>query len=331
MVDRIRMFIHQAGPQALVQYNRLYDCIRAKGELEKTTFMYNNRRYSFEVQYSKLKELVIHKNNNYSRDFRLYPFDMDQKSMMSASSAYHPSYHSHMDHSLLQEEPIQLYPFLQQDSLYTESDSLSGSSQSSPRLANQGHLTRRMTDLSNTSSMSLLSNHQSSLFPSAQGITSSSTCIDDHFSHPPLFQDYGFSSIFQPKESYHRHDSDYSCFSSMSSLDGTTPSMNDLFTTSPIYYEQDMFPSIPSQSAYNTRKYILDGFTQPMPISDLVNFLYGMNIKHAEYQKTLQHYSIMIYAISEWSDTILINYLRNNPVNGNIITLREASEPVNSY
>ena len=325
------MFIHQAGPQALVQYNRLYDCIRAKGELEKTTYMYNNRRYSFEVQYSKLKELVIHKNNNYSRDFRLYPFDIDQKSMTSSSSAYHQPYLSHMDHSLPQEESSHVFPFLQQESLYTESDSLSGSSQSSPRVANQVHLSRRMTDLSNTSSMSLLSNHQSSLFPSAQGVTPSSTCIDDHFSHPTLFPDYNYSSIFQPKDSYHRHDSDFSCISSMSSLDGTTSSMNDLFTTSPMYYEQDLFPSVPSQSAYNTRKYILDGFTQTMPISDLVNFLYGMNIKYAEYQKTLQHYSIIIYAISEWSDAMLITYLRNNPVNGNIITLRGASEPVNAY
>ena len=70
------MFIHQAGPQALVQYSILYDCIRAKGELEKLTYMLNGRRYSFEVQFSKLRELQIVKNNNYSRDFLLYPMEI---------------------------------------------------------------------------------------------------------------------------------------------------------------------------------------------------------------------------------------------------------------
>ena len=69
------MFIHEAGPQALVQYSILYDCIRAKGELEKFTYMLNGRRYSFEVQFSKLRELRILKNNNYSRDFTLFPME----------------------------------------------------------------------------------------------------------------------------------------------------------------------------------------------------------------------------------------------------------------
>lgn len=323
------MFIHQAGPQALVQYSRLYDCIRAKGELEKTTFMYNNRRYSFEVQYSKLRELVIHKNNNYSRDFHLFPLDVDQKSMSSSSSAYHPSSLSHMDHPLPQEEAMPLFPFLQPDNPLTESDSLSGSSQGSPRFANPPGLTRRMTDLSSTSSMSLLSNHQASLYPSAQ-VPIQPSCFDETHSHSPMFQDYLFPTMLQPKDVYHRHDSDFSNISSMSSLDGTS-TMNDLFSTSPLYFEQDSLPSLTPQSAYNTRKYILDGFTQMMPISDLVNFLYGMNIKYAEHQKTLQNYSIIIYAISEWSDTMLVTYLRNNPVNGSIITLRGASEPVSNY
>ena len=88
MVERIRMFIHQAGPQALVQYTHLYDCICAKGELEKTTVVLNGRRFAFEVQFSKLKELVIHKNNNYSRDFRLFPFNPNDFKDMSVMDIY---------------------------------------------------------------------------------------------------------------------------------------------------------------------------------------------------------------------------------------------------
>ena len=88
MVERIRMFIHQAGPQALVQYTHLYDCICAKGELEKTTVVLNGRRFAFEVQFSKLKELVISKNNNYSRDFRLFPLNPNDFKDMSVMDIF---------------------------------------------------------------------------------------------------------------------------------------------------------------------------------------------------------------------------------------------------
>lgn len=79
------------------------------------------------------------------------------------------------------------------------------------------------------------------------------------------------------------------------------------------------------------RKYVLDGFTEVMPISDLVDYLYGMNVKYAEYKKNIHHYSVIIYGVSEWSDAMLVNYLRGNPVNGKMITLRGPSEPVSSY
>lgn len=69
------MFIHNAGPQALVEYTQLGSSILAKNKLEQATFVLNGRRYSFEVQFSRLPELVIHKMNNYSRDFLLYPME----------------------------------------------------------------------------------------------------------------------------------------------------------------------------------------------------------------------------------------------------------------
>lgn len=292
------MFIHQAGPQALVQYNHLYDCIKAKGELEKTTFTHNGRRYSFEVQYSKLKELVIHKNNNYSRDFRLHPMDLDTPSFPYTAPPSHAQ--SHL--------PIPLNPTAfpkhdfgyagMQDLGYPEADSLSSSSQGSPRFYQPLYSKR--------TPFSLLPSYDS-FAPHVMDMGSSSSFYQDLPSSRPSFR---------------RHDSDYSLLSSASSV------CNEPFTLSPFPYENET-PTYPVMS--NTRKYILDGFAEMMPISDIVDYLYGMNIKYAEYKKNMHHYSIIIYGISEWSDAMLVSYLRNNPVNGCTITLRGASELVSNY
>lgn len=298
------MFIHQAGPQALVQYSHLYDCIRAKGELEKTTFMYNNRRYSFEVQYSKLKELVIHKNNNYSRDFRLFPMDLDGKSWNS--SAYPSSMAGYPV------EESSLFAYSQQDSYYNETDSLSTSSQSSPRFYNPVLPSKRLGD----GPLSLFS-------PS-----------DSYYSMAQPYECGRFNSLMQgglahpslQSKAFHRRDSDYSLLSSTSSACGDS--------LSPFGCEPDPFQSASSlfrSGSLNTRKYILDGFTEMMPISDIVDFLYGINVKYAEYKKNLHQYSIIIYGVSEWSDAMLVSYLHNNPVNGNCISLRCPSEPVSNY
>lgn len=318
------MFIHQAGPQALVQYCHLYDCIRAKGELEKTTFRFNDRRYSFEVQYSKLKELVIHKNNNYSRDFRLCPLDAPP-SAYSQSSLYPSAQSSTED----------VYPFddgfsfPQQESYVTESDSTSTSSQASPRFLNS--FSRQVSldpmGLLETSPKNTRSYGGMGTLRYMRGTDSSYDTYESSRYTPQQGCEYSrFNTLLrnpglQRNSSLHRHDSDCSVFSTGSS-----------FCNEPLspFFEQDTSqpPSLVRSSSMNTRKYILDGFTEMMPISDIVDYFYGINIKSAEYKKSPHQYSIILYGESEWSDAMLVNYLRNNPVNGNIITLRSASEPV---
>lgn len=279
------MFIHQAGPQALVQYSHLYDCIRAKGELEKATFLHNGRRYSFEVQYSRLKELVIHKNNNYSRDFHLYPMDMDPY----ASHAPLPSMHS----------PMEMSYGGYQDSMFAETDSLSSSSQNSPRFIQSRHPFSLLSSASPYDSLAHPSSYEAN-------------CIN------PLLHD-----IPQQRASFRRQSSDYSLLSSSSSVCNEP-------VPSPFAYEPDPL-STSLFTSLNIRKYVLEGFTEVMPISDLVDYLYGINVKYAEYKKNMHHYSVIIYGVSEWSDAMLVNYLRGNPVNGRMITLRGPSEPMSNY
>ena len=321
------MFIHQAGPQALVQYCHLYECIRAKGELEKTAFVFNNLRYSFEVQYSKLKELVIHKNNNYSRDFRLYPMSV-RSSEHATSSIYASSVQSSStdDGNLFDDGSF----FPQQESYVTESDSISTSSQPSPRILNSvskqvsldhvgliGTSPRHMRSYKGIGGVRNIrgTDHSSETHDSSYYIPSQQGCEYSRFN--TLLR----NPVLQRNPSLHRYDSDCSLYSTTSSMcsDSITP-----------FVEQDTHqsPSSARSSSMNTRKFVLDGFTEMMPISDMVDYFYGINIKSAEYTKTPRQCSITLYGESEWSDGMLVNYLRNNPVNGNIITLRSASELV---
>ena len=240
-VERIRMFIHQAGPQALVQYAHLYDCIRAKGELEKVTFTMGSHRYAFEVQFSKLKELVIHKNNNYSRDFLLYPLGP-----CSLSDTVDPSLLPFSSRSSLQSR----------DSLSSVlSDTESLGSGDSPRLQDHRAL---------CSGAALLRQ------VAAESTWDESLAMGLEDTHAALFRG-GNESV---------------------------------------------------------RKYVLVGFARMMPISDLVDLLYGIDIKYAEYQAEHGGYAVVIFGKSEWSDAMLASYLSNNPVDGRVIRLRSASEAV---
>lgn len=240
-VERIRMFIHQAGPQALVQYTHLYDCIRAKGELEKVTFMLGSHRYAFEVQFSKLKELVIHKNNNYSRDFLLCPLGP-----CSISDTADPS----------------LLPFSSRSSLQSR-DSLSSA----------------LSDMESLSS-------------------GDSPRLQDHralCSGAALLRQVAAESVWD---------------------------------ASMAMGLEDTHAALLRGGNESVRKYVLVGFARMMPISDLVDLLYGIDIKYAEYQPEHGGYAVVIFGKSEWSDAMLASYLSNNPVDGRVIRLRSASEAV---
>ena len=81
-----------------------------------------------------------------------------------------------------------------------------------------------------------------------------------------------------------------------------------------------------------TRKWVLTGFRHQMPISDLVNFLYAIDIQNAEYEMRYEdNYMVVIYGSSEWSDDLLMNYLRSNPVDGQLICLYCPSEELSLY
>ena len=67
------MFIHDAGPKALVEYLHLSESVLAKCRLQELTYTWNGRRFSFEVQFSRLSSLVIHRNGHFSRDFLASP------------------------------------------------------------------------------------------------------------------------------------------------------------------------------------------------------------------------------------------------------------------
>ena len=299
------MFIHQAGPQALVQYTNLYDCIHAKSELEKMTFMTKGRRYSFEVQYSKLRELVIHKTNNYSRDFLLFPLEAE-------------SYRLGFD---LLRSPEDFDASL---SAGSETDSLSSSSahpvcQDHSCLLGGKGLFNQFPEEFNHSNFA----QDAEL----RGLNWSPFSISDR--PQDSFQNPLQSPIQHPLHDplpnpLQRRSSDVSSFSSGSVLHDLSIG-ESLWNT---HYDGFCAPSLCPQHLHCIRRYVLEGFATQIPISDLVDYLYGIDIKYAEYKAEFSGYSVIVFGISEWSDAMLTNYLNSNPVDGRVIHLQGPSQPV---
>ena len=248
------MFIHQAGPQALVQYLDLCNCMQAKTELENATVFLNNRRYSFEVQYSKLNELVIHKNNNYSRDFQLYPLDDFQP-----YSPYETGF---------QRKPTYAG---------VSSESYSFSSGSSPLPENDS-----IESPTNRSQLNPLP------FPSERSLWSGLEGLERR----------GFDMLLDD------HSPELACFKP----------------------QERLFPLFSRKMVL--RKYVLEGFMRQMPIMELADLLYGINIQYTEFVMENNGFVALIYGESEWSDAMLSSYLNSNPVNGRIIRLRGSSQVV---
>ena len=370
------MFIHQAGPQALVQYSHLYDSIRAKGELEKFTFMLGSRRYAFEVQFSKLKELVIHKNNNYSRDFRLYPIQIEDSKGSFDNCADMSEGILHRDFSQSSGSDELDGCCLSSSSTASEiaeNDSF-GSVSSSPQLQESTH------DFDNSESIhksSHQSSHQSSHHSRHSHHSRQSSHQNSH--HGLISQDHSslYSGVSQFQQLVGGYDSslknEYGLGVSSSSLGYNAMNhayhanchLSDMidpssFTLFPSSYSRDSDLSLkekdlhtehsssfpqedsfglsslgfnnPSRftSEYNViRRYVLTGFRRQLPISDLVDLLYGIDIKYAEYMTECSGaYTVIVFGRSEWSDAMLTSYLNSNPVDGQTILLRGPSEVV---
>lgn len=352
------MFIHQAGPQALVQYSHLYDSIRAKGELEKFTFMLGSRRYAFEVQFSKLKELVIHKNNNYSRDFRLYPIQIEESKGGFDGCADMPEGNLHRGFSQSSGSDELDGRCLSSSSTASETveNESFGSVNSSPRLQES---VRDFADqdsihscVHQNSGRGLISQDHSSLY---SGVSQFQQMVGGYDS--PLRNDYGLGmrssglgynamtrvpyhneyrladmtdqssfSLFH-QHSYH-HDSDLSLNENDLHTDHTSNfPKEDSFGFSSMGFNNHSSRFTSGCNAI--RKYVLGGFRRQLPISDLVDLLYGIDIKYAEYMTECSgEYAVIVFGRSEWSDAMLTGYLNSNPVDGHTILLRGPSEIV---
>ena len=327
------MFVHQAGPQALVQYSHLCDCIRAKGELEKATFVLGRRRYSFEVQYSKLRELVIHKNNNYSRDFRLYPLDVlelqgDKASLGTSAGTSDDCLRRGFSQSSAEEAELRSSG----SEATLESDSLLGSGSSSPRGQETplpGSLRSGLRLLGRLAAEELGAHSLSPYEESeASGLSPHTPRGASLGGRRNLARDGCVGLELWGGEALCRRDSELSSMSGCSLRSDRTDSMG-LGEESPDFglAEPRGISLFPSESIA-VRKYVLEGFSRTVPISDLVDLLYGIDIKYAEYRTEPNGYAVVIFGRSEWSDAMLISYLRSNPVDGRIIQLRGSSEVV---
>jgi hnRNP-L/PTB/hephaestus splicing factor len=67
IIEKIVMF-NKSGHQALVQYQRVQDAVRARQALQGQC-LYNNNICSLSIQYSNLVELTVHQNSDRARDY----------------------------------------------------------------------------------------------------------------------------------------------------------------------------------------------------------------------------------------------------------------------
>ena len=86
--------------------------------------------------------------------------------------------------------------------------------------------------------------------------------------------------------------------------------------------------SPPVRRTLGLRRWVMEGFTREVPLSELVDFLYGIHILYAEFARQRAGYSAVVFGISEWSDATIAKYLSQNPVNGRLVRLQGPSQRV---
>ena len=74
---------------------------------------------------------------------------------------------------------------------------------------------------------------------------------------------------------------------------------------------------------------MIEGFAQEVPLSELVDFLYGIYIVYAEFTRQRMGHSVAVFGVSDWTDAMIAEYLSHHPVNGRVVRLQGSSRAVN--
>lgn len=440
IVSRIRMFVHDAGPQALVQYSHLFNYAEARNDLENTAFLFNGRRYAFEVQFSKLRELVIHKASNYSRDFELQPMkpepvhiseripsnsdrfsgypsrDSRVRGVPLRSSAPKPACSSQ---TFPQRLGASAQPSTPSDPFYAMSPFSAGSqavpnsngnksraSSAGPNPRMSSGMGSRDGSIDGSSFLQRTPTrsegrlvHYSSLSPSYDpfpqshdpfsqsydpylqphdpypqphdpiseshdSISHSYTSISqshDPFSPtssqsfdlsppsislpltsasqalpdsrcPPFYPDVPLSKpSFQTTSSIALSTPEPSSLSNSQPFSNSQPLSNFQASRNPLWSQNDFVWSawLPSRPIPGLRLWVIEGFAQEVPLSELVDFLYGIYIVYAEFTRQRMGYVVAVFGVSDWTDAIIAEYLSHHPVNGRVVRLQGSSRAVN--
>ncbi|KAK8798767.1 hypothetical protein WA158_007851 [Blastocystis sp. Blastoise] len=108
-LKRIRLFKHCSIHHALVQMNTLEDAKNVKEQMSKISIQVKNEIFRFDIQYSKLQELVIYQNNSTCLNYDLISNDSIPTTNMCYNSPYmcSPCYYPKYDPSM----PSLMAPF----------------------------------------------------------------------------------------------------------------------------------------------------------------------------------------------------------------------------
>lgn len=331
------MFIHDAGPKALVEYLHLSESVLAKCRLQELTYTWNGRRFSFEVQFSRLSSLVIHRNGHFSRDFLASPrSEAKNDSKLPCSEepkAAEPLPLSETNDFGRESTPGRrdLPGFCEEDSRKqccpNEMNELSRRNESNfgrncptmnmPSVLNDCndcndcydcYDLNNMNDLSKMNSVNGLNNLNS--------LSGSNSLIDPihpiHPMHPvhpihPIHPIRPYSSLCPPPPP---------------SSSSSAPSSRAQSEMNPglAWNEMGM-----EQGAGYLRRIIIDGFVRRVPMRYVLEFLPGILVVEARFIEGVHGFSLWIIGRMWWSDMRLIAFFETHPLDGMILFLRESS------
>ena len=331
------MFIHDASPKALVEYLHLSESVFAKSRLQDLTYTWNGRRFSFEVQFSRLSSLVIHRNGHYSRDFVASPVAASKNGSDSPcgeerkAAALSPlsemsdlgrgvTSGSRCLSGLCEENGVkQRHPSEVNELKSSKGSNFVNDGQSmNMRNFSKDHIdlntlnhknhkndTNYLNDTSHKNALNVM-NNQKSMNSNANSMNSNANSMNSNAN--------SMNPLIDPIHPLHSNHS----FS-------TIPSFDDQRFVSAGRPRQDSKVNGVEQGAGCLRRIVIDGFARRVPMRYVVEFLSGIQVVEARYVEGIHGFSLWIIGRMWWSDLHLMAFFETHPLDGMILFLRESS------
>ena len=344
--------MHDAGPKALVEFLHLSESIAAKSRLQELSYTWNGRRFSFEVQFSRLSTLVIHRNDHLSHDFLVSPlFEVENDSQLPCgheSKTTEPSPVSQASDGRCGSMPgSRCMPGIYEENGVkqrhpNEINELNHGNGLNESKFENDYRTMNMSfspfdrnDLSNSSNLNQLSNSNNS----------------NHLNH--LSNSNNLNNLNQLSNMSNVNNmsnvtnlNNFNAYNSCNNFNNCNSFNNFIDPNYPAHPIPPSYPVLPSQQqgvmqhtlpwkepgtermeqgAGCLRQIVIEGFTKRVPMRFVIEYLPGIQVVEARYVEGVYGFSLWIVGKVWWSSVRLMTFFETHPLDGMILFLRESS------